>query len=249
MNSGNPTDFTGKPSAMTGVEAITRKQAVQGYTGYTCIGLYNPKGPENVGSIMRAAGCFGVNTVFYTGTRYERASAFRTDTKQVHLQLPLTGYQHPERAFYIFGPEDGSLKKNVTSRCRDIVYIPTHGCMNLAATVNVVLYDRMLKAGGVTARQVDSCIDSHRALRICADLANGSKHCKLTRYLRTDGQPHIAGKERQTSTWLSGNGGGEVMRCKYTIVSNSDLFDALALAKECVLLWESYINDLQKHAS
>ena len=59
MNSGNPTDFTGKPSAMTGVEAITRKQAVQGYTGYTCIGLYNPKGPENVGSIMRAAGCYG----------------------------------------------------------------------------------------------------------------------------------------------------------------------------------------------
>ena len=111
MNSGNPTDFTGKPSAMTGVEAITRKQAVQGCTGYSCIGLYNPKGPENVGSIMRAAGCFGVNTVFYTGTRYERASAFRTDTKQVHLQLPLIGYQHPERAFYIFGPEDGSLKK------------------------------------------------------------------------------------------------------------------------------------------
>ena len=23
---------------------------------------------------MRAAGCYGVNTVFYTGTRYERAS-------------------------------------------------------------------------------------------------------------------------------------------------------------------------------
>jgi tRNA(Leu) C34 or U34 (ribose-2'-O)-methylase TrmL len=114
--------------------------------------------------------------VFYTGKRYERAVEFRTDTKQVHLQLPLIGvddlqqvipfgcvpiaievhpdakplteYQHPERAFYIFGPEDGSLKKNVTSWCRDIVFIPTHGCMNLAATVNVVLYDRMLKASG-----------------------------------------------------------------------------------------------------
>lgn len=176
MTTGNPTDLPGSASAVNGMESITRKQAVQGYTGYACIGLYNPKGPENVGSIMRAAGCYGVNTVFYTGTRYERASAFRTDTKQVHLQLPLIGvddlsqvipfgcvpvaievhpdarplteYQHPERAFYIFGPEDGSLKKNVTSWCRDIVYIPTRGCMNLAATVNVVLYDRMLKAGG-----------------------------------------------------------------------------------------------------
>jgi tRNA(Leu) C34 or U34 (ribose-2'-O)-methylase TrmL len=63
----------------------------------------------------------------------------------------LTEYQHPERAFYIFGPEDGSLKKNVTAWCKDIIYIPTHGCMNLAATVNVVLYDRMLKAGGYRA--------------------------------------------------------------------------------------------------
>ena len=140
------------------METITRNQAVKDYTGYACIGLFNPKGPENVGSIMRAAGCYGVNTVFYTGKRYERAVEFRTDTKQVHLQLvaievhpdakPLTTYKHPERAFYIFGPEDGSLNKKVTSWCKDIVYIPTHGCMNLAATVNVVLYDRLLKMSG-----------------------------------------------------------------------------------------------------
>ena len=73
------------------METITRKQAVKDYTGYACIGLYNPKGPENVGAIMRAAGCYGVNSVFYTGKRYERAAEFRTDTKQVHLQLPLIG--------------------------------------------------------------------------------------------------------------------------------------------------------------
>lgn len=157
-----------------GTATITRKQAVHDCTGYACLGLHNPKGPENVGAILRAAGCYGVNSVFYTGQRYERAARFRTDTKQVHRQLPLIGvddlrqvipfgcvpvavevhpdatplttYAHPERAFYIFGPEDGSLTKGVTAWCRDIVYIPTHGCMNLAATVNVVLYDRMLKA-------------------------------------------------------------------------------------------------------
>lgn len=100
---------------------------------------------------------------------------------------------------------------------------------------------------GITARQVDFFIDSHRALKICADFANGSKHCKLTRNLRTDDQPYIVGKERQTSTWVTGNGGGEVIQCKYTILSNSDFFDALVLAKECVLLWESYVNDLQDH--
>jgi tRNA(Leu) C34 or U34 (ribose-2'-O)-methylase TrmL len=155
------------------METITRNQAIRDARGFSCIGLYNPKGPENVGAVMRAAGCYGVNTVFYTGKRYQRAVEFRTDTKQIHLSIPLIGvedlqqvipfdcvpvaieicadakplteYRHPERAFYIFGPEDGSLKKDVTAWCRDIVYIPTEGCMNLAATVNVVLYDRMLK--------------------------------------------------------------------------------------------------------
>lgn len=73
------------------METITKNQAIKDHTGYSCIGLYNPKGPENVGSIMRAAGCYGVNTVFYTGKRYERAVEFRTDTKKIHLQLPLIG--------------------------------------------------------------------------------------------------------------------------------------------------------------
>lgn len=37
------------------------------------IGLINPKSPENVSSVMRAAGNFGVDSVFYTGKRYPRA--------------------------------------------------------------------------------------------------------------------------------------------------------------------------------
>ncbi|WNB75844.1 hypothetical protein [Methylomonas koyamae] len=98
---------------------------------------------------------------------------------------------------------------------------------------------------GVTARQVDCYIDKHRALRICADLANGSKHCKLTRSLRNDCQPHIAGKERHTSSWLAGSEGGEVMKCKYTILSKTEFVDALELAAECVQLWESYVRELE----
>ena len=52
---------------------------------YSCIGLYNPKSPENVGAVMRAAGCYGVASVFYTGKRYERARDFVTDTKRCLL--------------------------------------------------------------------------------------------------------------------------------------------------------------------
>jgi hypothetical protein len=58
---------------------------------------------------------------------------------------PLASFEHPDDALYVFGPEDGSLPKAVRHRCHRFVFIPTHHCLNLAAAVNVVLYDRRLK--------------------------------------------------------------------------------------------------------
>ena len=138
------------------------------------IGLSDPKSPTNVGAVMRAAGCFQADAVFYTGERYVRAARFNTDTKDVSKKIPLTGvacllegrpqgtkivcvelvegaiplpeYQHPDRAFYIFGPEDGTISQQVIDKADAVVYVPTIGCMNLAATVNVVLYDRISKS-------------------------------------------------------------------------------------------------------
>jgi len=37
------------------------------------LGLVNPKSPDNVGSVLRAAANYGVDNVFYTGDRYPRA--------------------------------------------------------------------------------------------------------------------------------------------------------------------------------
>jgi len=138
------------------------------------IGLTKPKSPSNVGAVMRAAGCYRVNSVFYTGKRYDRAEKFNTDTKDVGQNIPLTGvesllecmsekvkivcvelvegaiplpeYQHPDNAMYIFGPEDGTVNQDVIEKADAVVYVPTIGCMNLAATVNVVLYDRLAKS-------------------------------------------------------------------------------------------------------
>lgn len=138
--------------------------------GFSCVGLDNAKGHNNVGSALRAAGCYGASIVAISGARYKKA---KTDTQKnvKHLPLiqcddlfdvipyecvpvaidlidgavPIQDYVHPERAFYIFGAEDATLGHRVLSRCRDIIYIPTKQCMNLAATVNVVLFDRMMK--------------------------------------------------------------------------------------------------------
>jgi tRNA(Leu) C34 or U34 (ribose-2'-O)-methylase TrmL len=58
---------------------------------------------------------------------------------------PLHHFEHPEEAVYVFGPEDGSLTKGVRVRCHRFVVIPSHHCLNLAAAINVVLYDRRAK--------------------------------------------------------------------------------------------------------
>lgn len=141
--------------------------------GYACIGLDSPKTPANVGSAMRACGVYGANQCFFTGKRYAKSKQFITDPAKHYKHIPLTNvdslqavipydcvpvaidlipgarslvdYTHPERAFYIFGPEDGTLGRRITNWCRDTIYAPTNGCMNLAATVNVVLYDRLAK--------------------------------------------------------------------------------------------------------
>lgn len=140
--------------------------------GFAAIGLFQPKTTVNVGSALRAAHCYHAAMVATTGRRFHNAP---TDTLKSYRHLPLlqvddlfdviphdcvpvavdliddaldlTTYRHPERAFYIFGPEDGTLGKNITDRCRDTVYVPTAFSMNLAACVNVVLYDRLLKSG------------------------------------------------------------------------------------------------------
>jgi tRNA(Leu) C34 or U34 (ribose-2'-O)-methylase TrmL len=65
---------------------------------------------------------------------------------EVHYRArSLTSFTHPESAFYIFGPEDGSVRKEIVERVPLIVQIPA-GCLNLAAAVNVVLYDRLAKS-------------------------------------------------------------------------------------------------------
>lgn len=138
--------------------------------GYAAVGLHNPKELANVGSVLRAAACFGVSLVAVSGTRYKKQ---RTDTAQAYLDLPLLqvddlrsvipydcvpvavelrddalslpAYRHPDRAFYIFGPEDGDLGRSVLSWCRDVVAIPCLYPLNLAAAANVLLYDRLAK--------------------------------------------------------------------------------------------------------
>jgi tRNA(Leu) C34 or U34 (ribose-2'-O)-methylase TrmL len=140
--------------------------------GYSAIGLVRPKNPGNVGAVLRAAYCYDAAMVAIQGDRTKVKEA--ADTPQAWKHIPvlrgedlrtfipydavpvavdlvegassLPAFQHPQRAFYVFGPEDGTLGHSVLDWCPLRVMVPTRMCMNLAATVNVILYDRMAKA-------------------------------------------------------------------------------------------------------
>lgn len=58
---------------------------------------------------------------------------------------PLYGFEHPEKALYVFGPEDGSIPQVMLRHCQRFVVIPTRHCLNLATAVSTVLWDRDIK--------------------------------------------------------------------------------------------------------
>lgn len=139
--------------------------------GFAAIGLVRPKSPDNIGGVMRAAHCYRASAVVIEGQRapvtdkwdtpkaFKHTPVFRGDdlfalvpygavpigVDLVEDATPLPSFQHPLSAFYIFGPEDGTLGKKHLDRCPLKIMVPTRHCMNLAATVNVVLYDRLAK--------------------------------------------------------------------------------------------------------
>ena len=143
--------------------------------GYTVIALDNPKYDANIGGALRATQCYGGSLIVVSGTRFRKWSTdttsaykhipiLRTGDKDIMEFVPyncipvavefiseeksisLPMFEHPERAFYVFGAEDNTLGARVLDKCKCQVYVPTSYCMNLAATVNVVLYDRLSKA-------------------------------------------------------------------------------------------------------
>lgn len=139
--------------------------------GFASIGLVRSKDKANVGSVLRAAHCYDVSMVAIQGDRtpvrshIDTAKAWRHipvlrgddlsalipfDAVPVAVDLvadavPLPDFRHPVRAFYVFGPEDGTLGVSILNWCKHRVMVPTRDCMNLAATVNVILYDRLAK--------------------------------------------------------------------------------------------------------
>lgn len=136
--------------------------------------LIDPKFPHNVGAAIRACSCFGVDSLLWTGNRIDVSKYARLPREErmkgyKHVQFsncqrplemfadaapvcvevfdnsePLTTFEHPEKAVYVFGPEDGCIPQVIRRLCHRFVHIPAHFCLNLSAAVNVVLAHRLI---------------------------------------------------------------------------------------------------------
>lgn len=93
----------------------------------------------------------------YAGVGYDGGLVVPVCVEYDDTAEPLDSFEHPERAAYVFGPEDGSVPKWARRHCHRFVTIPSDGCLNLAAAINVVLYDRVAKA-----RQIDRLVNHPR---------------------------------------------------------------------------------------
>jgi tRNA(Leu) C34 or U34 (ribose-2'-O)-methylase TrmL len=60
--------------------------------------------------------------------------------------MPITYFEHPENAVYVFGAEDGGISKAMRVRCHQFIFLPTISCLNLAMAVTATLSDRLQKA-------------------------------------------------------------------------------------------------------
>ena len=144
---------------------------------FAAVALHRPSRPENIGGVFRAAYVYRVKLVVLGGGELPpEPLGHPTDTTHAWRRIPvkfadevldalpkrcvpvavervveatpLPEFEHPERAAYVFGPENGSLDEAILQRCTHVVSIPGRQCSNLAAAVNVVLYDRLAKRWG-----------------------------------------------------------------------------------------------------
>lgn len=139
---------------MIHIDAVRAVRPFPFQRGYAAVGLLRPKTGVNVGSVLRAAHCYDVAMVAIAGDRSKWGIRHASNTPKTERHIPvllgsdlkdmipygavpvavdlvegadpLPAFRHPSSAFYVFGPEDGTLGANVLSWCPYRVMVKNH---------------------------------------------------------------------------------------------------------------------------
>ncbi|HEY4942600.1 MAG TPA: RNA methyltransferase [Rhizomicrobium sp.] len=150
--------------------------------GYFAIGVDGISKPMNLGNLMRIANAFDAS-FFFTINAQVNLSHAQSDTARTEGAIPLYAYKnadefrlptgcrlvgveitenatelprfrHPGRAAYVFGAERMSLSPAVLSLCEFVVRIPMKFSINVGMAGAIVMYDRLISAGGYGSRPI-----------------------------------------------------------------------------------------------
>jgi hypothetical protein len=150
----------------------------------------------------------------------ERASRYLS-----RLRYAYEGIQEPSAIFSIDNPKD------------DCISFFLH-CYHIKDWVQ-----QLYCSTKAEKKEVENFINANQALKVCADLCNGSKHYKLrSADAYRSGEPQtVSVIDHQPVTYITGSGGMEVHTCTFSIESDSASYDALQLAERCMVLWNEYL--------
>jgi tRNA G18 (ribose-2'-O)-methylase SpoU len=141
--------------------------------GWFAIGIENLVSEENLGTLWRTAVLMGASYIFTIGKKYKLQASdtkithkniplhqydcletflgsYPKDAKLVGIEIDdratsIVDYEHFDRTVYLLGSEGNGLSKMAMESCHDLLYIPSTGCLNVAVTGSIVLYDRVSK--------------------------------------------------------------------------------------------------------
>ncbi|MCP4520867.1 MAG: RNA methyltransferase [Cytophagales bacterium] len=150
-----------------------RRKFVKTDGQYFGIGIYKPKTIENVGTLWRSALILGADFIFMIEKRYKKQASdiYKTWThiplyhydsfehfyesmpyncQLIGLELgkgsqKIETFEHPARAIYLLGSEDGGLPEFAQKKCHDLIQLPGEQSLNVATAGSLVMYDRHLK--------------------------------------------------------------------------------------------------------
>lgn len=140
---------------------------------FAALGVIDAKGEENVGTLWRSCFQLGAQLLFTVRRRYveQRSDTLRVPTRVplMHFEdwnafaaaapagatlvavemggTPLDAFEHPSRAVYLLGSEDGGLPPRVLEACGACVALSAerYSSYNVAMAGSIVLYDRLAK--------------------------------------------------------------------------------------------------------
>jgi tRNA G18 (ribose-2'-O)-methylase SpoU len=138
------------PKHAVNVGGVMRSAVAFGVDAVIIVGRRYEREPGDVFDSLKHLDVLPVPT-------WERALELLVDVPLVTVErtsgtAPLNQFHHPRRAAYVFGPEDDSVHPDVIAFSTHRVHIPharienPHwGCLNLATSVALVLYDRLCR--------------------------------------------------------------------------------------------------------